>query len=201
MTHLEKVFLPFGNKFIFQQSSGHKITSDVNFLTKLILSKNTNRRKRALELGCGCGIVSILLKHRRANWDIVAIDIQSNLVKLSQNNSLLADVKIEFRCEDIRNFSSSGSFDLIFSNPPYFPINIGKLSPNKTRAIARSEVCLKMDDALGCVKRNISTIGVAFIMYPTSRLDEFKKNCLSNDLFVMSIARRVKSFVGVVRLA
>ena len=201
MTHLEKVFLPFGNKFIFQQSSGHKITSDVNFLTKLILSKNTNRRKRALELGCGCGIVSILLKHRRANWDIVAIDIQSNLVKLSQNNSLLAGVRVDFRCSDIRNFSSSGSFDLIFSNPPYFPVGIGKLSPNKTRAIARSEVCLKMNDVLGCVKRNISTIGVAFIMYPTSRLDEFKKNCFSNDLFVESIARRVKSFVGVVRLA
>ncbi len=69
--------------------------------------------ERILEVGCGCGIISVVIK---ANTDatVFGIDINPHAVKCSRDNGIEVIRGDLFRC--IRE-----KFDTIIFNPPYVP--------------------------------------------------------------------------------
>lgn len=180
---MKSVLLPF-NKTIYQTDHGQSITSDTAFVVETILRKNPAEKLKVMELGSGNGIISIMLAHYRPNWRITGIEIQPELVKLSQSNAELAEVKIEFLEADLKEFQTAKKLDLIISNPPYFAKNQGRISPIKERAISRHEIICTMADVFRCVKRNLISTGKAFLIYPTSRWEECEKNAKKVDLIV-----------------
>ena len=81
--------------------------------------------KRLLDLGTGSGCIAISLAHelKHANWQVVAVDLSSEALKVAQHNAVSNNVaNVEF-------FQSSWyqalptndepQFDIIVSNPPY----------------------------------------------------------------------------------
>ena len=175
------VTLPFG-KTIFQTSGGQSITSDTAFLVVTVLPHFKQERLSVLELGSGNGIISIMLAHHRPAWKITGIDIQSHLVKLAKDNSRLAEVDTTFLCSDLKSFSAKEKFDLIISNPPYFPKIDGRISPVRERAISRHEISCTMNDVLMAVKRNLNSEGKAYLIYPMSRINELSVSAKRVDL-------------------
>ena len=173
------VLLPFG-KTIFQTAHGQSITSDTKFIVDTILNKFTDDAKTVLELGCGNGIISIMLAHYRHNWKIAGIDIQPHLIELAKKNADLAGIDADFICDDIKSFHSKEGYGLIMANPPYYPAGAGKISPIEERAISRHELKCDMMDVLSCVKRNL--VGKAYVIYPGSRFAELKKIAKKVDL-------------------
>lgn len=181
MNKLKPVLLPFGKK-IHQTKRGQAITSDTKFIVDNVLNLFPENHKTLLELGSGNGIISIMLRHYRPNWQIKGIDIQSQLVELANNNALLTESKAKFQVADIRTYNSPNGYQLIVANPPYYPANEGRISPYEERAISRHELCCNMMDVLQCVKRNL--LEQAFLLYPGSRLFELEKNVKKVDLKV-----------------
>ena len=178
------VELPFG-KTIYQYKQGQSVSTDTELIVNAILSEihNQTPKIKVLELGSGNGIISIMLSHYRPNWEVTGLEIQSHLVTLAKENSNNANVKVNFVQGDLcKKTFASQSFDLIISNPPYYPKKNGKISPHKERAISRTEIMCTMQDVFKSIKCHLQNDGTAFVIYPISRLNEILVNTKKVDL-------------------
>ncbi|MDX2372990.1 peptide chain release factor N(5)-glutamine methyltransferase [Psychrobacter sp. PP-21] len=81
--------------------------------------------KRLLDLGTGSGCIAISLAHelKHANWQVVAVDLSLDALKVAQHNAVSNDVAdIEFVQSSWYQALATGAeqqFDVIVSNPPY----------------------------------------------------------------------------------
>ena len=75
---------------------------------------------KVLDLGCGCGVVGILVAKRIGAENVVMCDVSENAVQLSKQNAVANGVDgVTIRLSDgLRDISENG-FTLILSNPPY----------------------------------------------------------------------------------
>lgn len=193
------VELPFG-KTIFQTRGGHSITSDSAFLVETVSEQISQENINLLELGSGNGIISIMLSHYHPKWKIMGIEIQRHLVKLSQDNAKLSETSSTFTEHDLRAFTSSQKYDLIISNPPYFPKDKGRMSPIVERALSRHEITCNMLDIMECVRRNLKKDGSAFVLYPQNREQELYNFAKKVDLkarkkFVLDSEKKKKKII------
>ncbi|MCF7920732.1 MAG: methyltransferase [Candidatus Cloacimonetes bacterium] len=172
---LKPVTLPFG-KTVYQSNSGQGISTESGELVKKILDLECKEQLRVLELGSGSGIISLMIKHYKVDWDIIGIEIQKHLVEISRRNSILAEETIVFQEEDLRRFTDVKGFDLIITNPPYFKVSESRISPNRERAISRHELFCELKDILEAFNRNLNDRGRAYFLYPEYREDELKKS-------------------------
>lgn len=100
---------------------------------------------RVLDVGCGSGIIALMLAQRFAHWEITGIDIMSEAIYESELNfrnsiwsSRLRTILNDFTLlKSISRNLIYDSFDFIISNPPFF--NHGDLSPDMARRTARHE--------------------------------------------------------------
>ena len=101
-------------------------------------------RLRVCDLGCGTGLLGLLLLQRQPDLRVTGIDIQAPAISLAEQAAVkngLAD-RLTFRCADLRQarqYFPTGSFDLAVSNPPYYVPGSGKVSQDAARCTARSE--------------------------------------------------------------
>jgi release factor glutamine methyltransferase len=75
---------------------------------------------RILEIGTGCGAISVSLAHELKNAQIIATDISQEAIKVASRNAQINDVanQISFLWGNLFE-PVSGKFDIIVSNPPY----------------------------------------------------------------------------------
>lgn len=89
-----------------------------------LIAKNLEIEKgeEVLELGVGCGLLSIIATKEGAK--VIATDISSHAKKTAEKNATLEGVneKIEFRKGDLFKPIKDEKFDLIIFNPPYLPV-------------------------------------------------------------------------------
>ncbi|PLT22839.1 peptide chain release factor N(5)-glutamine methyltransferase [Psychrobacter sp. MES7-P7E] len=81
--------------------------------------------KRLLDLGTGSGCIAISLAHelKKANWQVVAVDLSSEALKVAQHNAVSNSVaNVEFvqsSWYQTLPTNDERQFDIIVSNPPY----------------------------------------------------------------------------------
>lgn len=81
--------------------------------------------KRLLDLGTGSGCIAISLAHelKHANWQVVAVDLSSEALKVAQHNAVsnnVANVEfVESSWYQALPTNDEPQFDIIVSNPPY----------------------------------------------------------------------------------
>lgn len=78
--------------------------------------------RTALDVGCGCGLIALMLTQRNPTLHIIGIDIDEEAAEqarenIAENNR---NDQISIACADFRTFSSESKFDLIISNPPFY---------------------------------------------------------------------------------
>lgn len=106
---------------------------------------------RVCDLGCGTGLLGLLLMQRQPDLRIAGLDIQPEAAALARcaaaENGLTE--RLDFRCGDLRQVRGifpTGCFDLVVCNPPYYPPAGGKLSADGARRTARSETEASLAD-------------------------------------------------------
>lgn len=87
--------------------------------------------KRVFDVGIGTGYLGLGLLLRGANY-VVGTDINSKAVELAKRNSIINELKssCEFRQGNMYHpyepFSSDSSIDIVISNPPLMPKELGR---------------------------------------------------------------------------
>ncbi len=95
---------------------------DSKLLAKTI-EKMDIKGANVLEIGCGCGFLSILMAKRGAS--VTAVDINKDAVEITKANTETNKTAINAFESDL--FSAiRGRFDLIIFNPPYLPTDEGE---------------------------------------------------------------------------
>lgn len=133
--------------------------------------------KRFADLGCGAGVILILLAQAYPTARGFGIELQADAAETARENAGLNGVldRCDIRCGDLRNVSDlpeAGAFDLVVSNPPYFPVGSGYSAPEGSRRAAREERFCTMDD-LCCAAARLTRWGGRFcVVHRPERLSE-----------------------------
>jgi 16S rRNA (guanine1207-N2)-methyltransferase len=111
-----------GIDFVFETDSGVFSQSQLDYGTRLLLETvielEVKAAGRLLDLGCGYGVVGIVMKRVWPALNIVMCDINNRALKLAKKNSNANHVQyVDIIQSDGLN-SVEGSFDLILTNPP-----------------------------------------------------------------------------------
>ena len=107
---------------------------------------------RICDLGCGTGLLGLLLMQRqRGGMTVTGVDIQPAAVELARKCAVENDLAdrlqfVEADLKDIRRHFPTGSFDLVVCNPPYYPPNSGYMAEDDAIRTARSEVSCTLED-------------------------------------------------------
>ena len=166
--------------FRFQQFEIHQSSDVFRVGTDAVLIgvlSNVVNAKQILEVGTGTGIISLMLAQRNANANILALDINAEAVKISQNNfsnSPFSD-KIKSQLQDFKNFETDEKFDLIISNPPYFEIN-----NSEKDVLARQRLELDFSDLIQKASQLLSDEGLFSVIIPIDSEKQFTKICSDN---------------------
>ncbi len=114
-------------------------------------ARGSGRIRRIADLGCGAGVLTVLLLQKFPASTAFGIEIQHDAAEACRENlklNTLSD-RAEIRCGDLReksDLAEAGSFDLVVSNPPYFASGSGYTAPEESRAAARDERFCTLED-------------------------------------------------------
>lgn len=168
--------LLYGELKIIQKRRGWRYSVDALLLADFVL-ETIQPKDKILDLGCGAGVISLILARRSPARKIIGVEIQKALAGRAQRNVRLnhLEKKITILHRDARKlpqFFPQKSFDLIVSNPPFRKVGSGYLSPEKERAIARYELKLKMPQLIQLAEYLLKPNGRLALVYPIERLKE-----------------------------
>lgn len=132
---------------------------------------------KACDLGCGSGIISILLAWNNKKTFFDGIEIQKNAADIASKNVSLNNMsdRINIICRDIRScrdIGGAGSYDLVVANPPYFPVESGKHSETESTAIARQERSCTLNDICAAASFFTRWGGKFAMVHKPNRLSE-----------------------------
>lgn len=119
---------------IFQPKNGFRYNSDSLILFNF--AKEYKLKGRVLEIGGGCGVISLLLKKKFPNLVLTSIDIQKSACEIMKKNSSENKLEFEVINEDFSQFKTMQRFDFIISNPPFYRQNTQQ-SLNESFKISR----------------------------------------------------------------
>ncbi len=159
---------------LFQAKRGYRFSVDALLLEDFIPSA---KFRRAIELGTGSGIISILLSKRLRDIKITAVEIQPSLAERAERNVRLngLDDRIEILNRDIKELKGifpPNRFDLAFSNPPFRKVKTGLLSIDDERKIARHEIKMGLYELIDIASYLLKNGGRFFLIYHPFRLAE-----------------------------
>ena len=115
MTEKQGIFTLLGGK-VKMHHSKYNPTSDAVWLAAL----PDVEPKNILDVGVGSGGVALCLHHHFPNSAITGVDVSDEMLTICAKNAELNNCKIELINQDILNWSTAKTFDLVVSNPPYF---------------------------------------------------------------------------------
>jgi tRNA1Val (adenine37-N6)-methyltransferase len=100
---------------------------------------------RIADLGCGSGILSLLLAERAAGAAISGVERQPELAELARRNFAASPhaSRLQLIEGDLRQIATqlpSQAFDLVCSNPPFRSATSGRVAADGGRAAARHEL-------------------------------------------------------------
>ena len=128
---------------------------------------------KVCDLGCGTGLLGLLLLQREGALTVTGLEIQPEAVRLGERAVLENHLsgRLTFRLEDLRETAlPAGSFDLAVCNPPYFPPSSGPPPKGEARRTARTEESCTLEDVCRAAARLLRWGGSFCLVHKPERL-------------------------------
>lgn len=123
---------------------------------------------RVCDLGTGSGVLLLLLARRAENLSLTGIDIDPLSARIARENLAANGLPGEILTGDLRQAPlPAGGFDLVVSNPPYFPVGIGK-----SGGPARSEEFCTLSELCAAAGRLVKNGGRFSLCHRPERLTD-----------------------------
>jgi len=155
-----------GSITLIQPRHGYRFSVEAILLGRFV---RASTRDRVLELGAGCGVVSIMIATLYRPRQIVAIEIQPMLAAMIDRSASINGLEsVRSVCADLRQKKIAGvepaSFDLVVANPPYRAVATGRENPDHGRRLARGESAAALRDFVAAARRYARTgARIAFV--------------------------------------
>ncbi len=131
---------------VAQPKEGYRYSIDAFLLSSFV---KLRPGERGVELGAGCGIVTLLLAHRYPKNLFWGVELQPRLLlcfayNVYRNNftERILAVKADLRLLPFKR----GLFEVVYANPPYYQKGRGRLAPNEEERLARHELLATLED-------------------------------------------------------
>ena len=161
-----------GRVVVHQPARGYRFSLDPVLLSGFV----SLPLGRFIDLGAGSGVLSFLLLARDPQALATAIEIQPRLAALAARGAAengmterLTTVPSDFLAW--ARSQQAQSFDLVTSNPPFYSVDSGHLSPNPERALAHHEVALPLLEWTAAAARLLTPEGRIAVVFPAERKD------------------------------
>ncbi len=172
------------NLCLIQKKDGLTFGTDAYLLAAFM---RPQKRGRAVELGAGTGIISLLCATRERFSHIDALEIQGDFAEMAQRNVMLNDLgeRMTVRHADVREIradSLGGEVDVVFANPPYMRTDSGKRNESDHKYLARHEVCGGIFDFCYAAGRLLKHGGKFYCVWRPDRLSDLMAALRAYDL-------------------
>ncbi|MBQ9664356.1 MAG: methyltransferase [Oscillospiraceae bacterium] len=159
---------------VMLQNDAMKLTGD-----SVLLADFTPVRKgeKGADLGCGSGVLMLLLLWREKSLRMTGIELQPQAAALAEENFRRNGLSERARVlrgdyRDAIRQLPNGGFDFVIANPPYFTLTQGALSPDAGRAAARGETASSLTELCTAASRLCRSGGKICFSFRAERLPE-----------------------------
>ena len=169
-THTTDTFFN-GQIQVKQDRGGYRFSIDAVLLAHQAAPRPEDK---VLDLGAGCGIISLIMAYRHPDIMVYAVEVQAELARLAVAN--VSDNQLQDRIavldtdmKTLRPDMTAGPVDMVVCNPPYRRPGSGRLNPNQQRAVARHELKASLQDVIASTRRMLKTTGRFITIYTAER--------------------------------
>ncbi len=165
-----------GRLLLDQPSKGYRFSIDSLLLTAFACTKR--RASLTADLGAGCGVIGLGLLAAHETRRVVAVEVQSGLAELALGNASLNGFESCYQVvqSDVcakREELPHSEFELVVTNPPFWPRRAGRLPLDEERRLACHEILCGIDEWMKSAGRLLHpSRGRLVVVFPARRLDE-----------------------------
>ena len=176
--------LNYNNLKIVQNSKWFSFSLDSVLLANFV---KINNKMKIIDFCTGNAPIPLFLSTKTKS-KVVGIELQKEIYDMAVKSVKLnkLEKQIQIINEDVNNISKlyeTDTFDLITCNPPYFKINEKtNINDNKTKAIARHEIMITLDDIFKSAKKILKNNASIAIVHRTERLCEIIYSMKNNNI-------------------
>ncbi|MCJ7773805.1 MAG: methyltransferase [Desulfobacterales bacterium] len=163
-----------GQLKVKQSKTGYRFSLDA-----IVLAGHARPRQgdRILDIGTGCGIISLIIAYHHRNIKIYGIEVQETLAKIASLNVEENEMKnrVEIIHKDLKELNVddiSGPVNIVVSNPPYRKVEAGRINPDSQKAVAKHEICMELNDMVKAARRMLLPAGRFVMVYAVQRLTD-----------------------------
>lgn len=158
---------------IYQEVDAFKFSIDSVLLAEFV---NINfRAKNIIDFCSGNAPIPMILS-TKFNKNIVGVEIQKDIYSLGLKSIEYNKIEnIKFLNMDVKELSNyfDYKFDIITCNPPYFKYNNDSIiNINSSKAIARHEIMITLEDIISVSSKIINDSGGLYLVHRCDRLVE-----------------------------
>jgi len=169
-------------KFTVQdETSSMRVGTDALLLGSICQASNSTN---VLEIGCGCGIISLMLA-QKSKSNIIAIEPDLPSYKEAQLNFNRSPWVSRLSAFNLTLQEYTGiselQFDTVVGNPPYYSNSL--LSGNSRKDAARHGISLNSDEIFFYAEKMLTLDGSIWIIIPLSETSAFNASASSVSLF------------------
>ena len=166
--------LGYGDLQIIQPQQGFRFTIDPVLLAGFAQLK---RGESWIDLGCGSGVLPLLLTRRDKSLRMTGVEIDPASAERARRNVVLNKLEkqidiIQGDLRDLHKSQTAQSYDAVITNPPYRRPENGRISFGAERSIARHELHGTIDDFLDTSRYLLKNGGRFYAIYLAERLPE-----------------------------
>ncbi len=146
---------------------------------------NASQPKQILDVGCGSGLIALMLAQRFPNAKITGIELDTPSAQQAQDNAQQSPFasQIEIKQGDFLKTAFAEYIDLIVSNPPFYKGNTSSGSTPRDRA--RHEEFLPAPLFIEKALSLLSPQGQIALILPTTEAKHWIQIAQSNGLYLL----------------
>ena len=135
------------------------------------------KQERCLDLGCGNGIIPILMEAKTEGKHFTGLEIQPESADMARRSVALNGLQdridiVEGDIKDASKIFGASSFHVVTTNPPYMTAQHGLTNVYEAKTIARHEVLCNLEDIIWESARLLMPGGRFYMVHRPFRLAE-----------------------------
>lgn len=135
------------------------------------------KHERCLDLGCGNGIIPILMEAKTEGKHFTGLEIQPESADMARRSVALNGLQdridiVEGDIKDASKIFGASSFHVVTTNPPYMTAQHGLTNLYEAKTIARHEVLCNLEDIIRESARLLMPGGRFYMVHRPFRLAE-----------------------------